>query len=65
MRLSDRIMNKAAGLLNTTQPAVSKSIAELERALACVCSTVALKVWSRLPTVARSPPRGQVFGECR
>src|SRR5215510_7792543 len=24
-------MNKAAGLLNTTQPAVSKSIAELER----------------------------------
>jgi DNA-binding transcriptional LysR family regulator len=26
-------MNKAAGLLNTTQPAVSKSIAELERAV--------------------------------
>ena len=45
-------MNKAAGLLDTTQPAVSKSIAALERTVGVRLLDRNAKVWSRLPTVA-------------
>jgi hypothetical protein len=37
-------MSKAAALLNTTQPAISRSIAELERT--CDCSTATLRASS-------------------
>jgi hypothetical protein len=46
-------MNKAAVVLNITQPAVSRSIAELERALGVSCSIATPRVCRRLPTVVR------------
>ena len=46
-------MNKAAVILNMTQPAVSRSIAELERTVGVSCSIATPAASSRLPTAVR------------
>ena len=45
-------MNKAAALLNTTQSAISKSIADLEQTIGVRLLDRNARVWSRPPTVA-------------